>query len=189
MLFRSVYQQWNPAVFSLPQSIPIDEPITIWGRDWIVQESSLGIDGCLGVFALEDIEMPETLARDEDGPHLFPYCGPIYSRRHWNILVAANPWWKKFQLDLDMEAGSLARPGQTRVVDGDPVRCANLSGYINSTYGTKPKKRPNVQWVHVEAPPSRDWCSDSSISDHVVTVLIRSIRAGEELFCDYLWDS
>lgn len=182
-----VYREFDPTIFSFPHEIPVNQEVEIWGRRWIVKETSLGLGCGLGVYACEDIHVDTPLAKDQDGPHLFPYIGPVYLRRHWKSLLAEQPSWSVYQLDMDTFPGSMSKPYHTRVIDGDPVRCGNIAGYINSIKSTKPKKRPNVEWIQIDGPPPPPYCT-KHMDDHIMTVAIRSIAAGEELFCDYAWD-
>ena len=107
-------------------------------------------------------------------------------RRAWKTLIAQHPSWKVYHLDMDTFLESMSRPYHTRVIDGDPIRSSNLAGYVNSIQGSKPKKRANIEWIQIGGPPSSMYCS-SHMDGHIMIVAIRSIRAGEELFCDYSW--
>jgi hypothetical protein len=182
----NIYKNFSSAIFSCPPEIPINEEVEIWGRRWIVKDTTLGFGCGLGVFACEDIHVPYPLHRKDDGVHLFPYVGSVYSRRQWTVLVTQHPSWKVYQLDMDSHPEAMHRPYHTRVIDGDPVHYGNIAGYINSTKGSKPKKRPNVHWVQIDGPTLHEYCI-VHMDDHVMTTVIVSIRAGEELFCDYAW--
>lgn len=161
------------------------EEIEVWGRQWIVKDSSLGPQCGKGVFSLEDIIVPHPLPRGYDGVHLFPYAGAVYTRKNWRIIMAQHPSWSKYQLDMDTDADEvLKRPYHTRVIDGDPVCSSNLAGYINSTLGCRPERDPNVWWIQVGGPPQGHGCR-KHMDDHIVTVAKKTIRAGEELLCAY----
>ena len=70
--------------------------------------------------------------------------------------------------------------GDRRFIDGDPMRSNNISAFINSVKGTK--KMPNVEWVHMEGPHKR-FTHFMEVS--IITVAIRTIKAGDEIFCNY----
>lgn len=184
-----VYKDFSPSIFSFPPEIPIDEEISVWGRRWIVKDTSLPRCSGKGVFACEDIHVELPLARGEDGPHLFPYIGSVYTGRAWKTLVAQHPSWRVYQLDMDTFPECMKRPTHARIIDGDPVRCGNIAGYINSVQGGKGKSlniEPNVEWVQFAGSPSLEYCL-KNMDDHIMTVATRTIRAGEELLCDYEW--
>jgi hypothetical protein len=54
---------------------------------------------------------------------------------------------KTFALEMDSFAGSTRRHSDGRVIDGDPIRFGNITGFINSTVGILPKCRANCEWV------------------------------------------
>jgi hypothetical protein len=157
-----VFRTWSPSIFNLPDTIPIEEEISIGGRRWIVKASSLGPNMGYGLFACENIPVPANLGQDmQYAPALFPYAGPVYIARHWRVLLRQNPAWRMYQLDMDKWPGSHKRNEHTRTIDGDPVRYPNIAGYINSTQGTKPQRIPNVEWVTVAGtPPPIQWETD-----------------------------
>lgn len=87
---------------------------------------------------------------------------------------------------MDQWPGSHKRKEHSRTIDGDPVRYPNIAGYINSTQGTKPKRSPNVEWVTVSGTPPEPF-NGKQVDDHIMTVAVKHIRAGDELLCDYDW--
>jgi len=87
-------QSWNPVVLGLLDSLPYDEEVVVWGRQWIVKTSTLGERHGYGVYACEDIIVEDLASCRREGPTLFPYGGPIYKRRHWNRILTQHPEWK-----------------------------------------------------------------------------------------------
>ncbi len=73
------------------------------------------------------------------------------------------------------------------MIDGDPVRYPNIAGYINSSRGIQPQRIPNVEWNLVDGSPPFPF-HGKTVDDHVMTVAISPIRAGDELLCAYEWD-
>ncbi|CAM6082608.1 unnamed protein product [Calypogeia fissa] len=187
---RDVFKDFSSSIFKFPLHIPYDAPVEVWGRSWLVKASSLGVDIGYGLFALEDIEVPSKPWRGGyDGESLFPYIGAVYSSKNWNILVRQHPSWAVYALRMNSDSDELLmRPWHCRMVDGDPVRSSNLAGYINSTQGRGRVLEPNVEWVQVFGPPHPPYFVQH-MDDHIMTVAIRTIRAGEELLCDYGWDA
>ena len=82
----------------------------------------------------------------------------------------------------------LTRPWHCRMIDGDPVRNGNLAGYINSTVGRGRGYEPNVEWIQAFGPPREPYFV-KHMDDHVMIVVVRTIRAGDELLCEYDWDA
>src|SRR5450759_5010072 len=134
----SIVKEWDPSLLGLPLGVPFDEEVEIWHRHWIVQTSTLGERHGYGVFACEVIILEDGAGRK--GPTLFPYGGPIYKRRHWNMILQQHHEWKTYALEMDTFDGTTRRFSEGRVIDGDPVRSGNIVGYINSTVGTRPKR-------------------------------------------------
>ncbi|KAL3676364.1 hypothetical protein R1sor_026312 [Riccia sorocarpa] len=127
-------------------------------------------------------------APKETKPSLFPYVGSVYSHDEWLVLVGAHPTgFRTYLLDVDSWRGSSMPREEYRFVDGDPARCPNLVGYINSVIGTRPLREPNVMWVLIEDPPASYGRRD--LEFHVATVPTRPMQAGDELLCDYPWGS
>ncbi|KAL3683219.1 hypothetical protein R1sor_001241 [Riccia sorocarpa] len=128
-------------------------------------------------------------APEETRPTLFPYAGSVYSHDEWLVLVGAHPTgFRTYLLDVDSWRGSSMSREEYRFVDGDPARCPNLAGFINSVIGTRrPHREPNVMWVLIEDPPASYGRRD--LEFHVATVPTRPIQAGDELLCDYPWGS
>ncbi len=138
-----VLREWSPSTFNLPDNVDVEVEMTIGGRRWLVKDSTLG---GYGLFACEDIPVPANLGHDmQYAPALFPYAGPVYTAKEWRVLVRENPSWKMYQLDMDKWPGSHKRHEHSRTIDGDPMRYPNIAGYINSTQGTKPQLRENVE--------------------------------------------
>ncbi len=130
--------------------------------------------------------MDSTSCRRE-GPTLFPYGGPIYKRRHWNMILTEHPEWKTFALEMDAFVGSIRKHSDGRVIDGDPIRSRNIVGFINSTVGTQLKRRANCEWVFVEGPPPTPY-GQTYHEDHCLVIATRTIRSGDELFTHYEWN-
>jgi len=118
---------------------------------------------------------------------LFPYGGPIYKKRHWNMILTQHPEWKTFALEMDTFASSTRRHNDGRMIDGDPIRSGNIAGFINSTMGTQPKRRANCEWVFVEGPPLAPY-GQTYHEDHCLVIATRTIRSGDELFTHYEWN-
>ncbi|KAL3688124.1 hypothetical protein R1sor_014433 [Riccia sorocarpa] len=183
-----IYREFDPASLEVPPSIPIGEEVSVWGRRWIVRQSTLGRYAGHGLFACEDI-LFDSAAPEETRPSLFPYVGSVYSHDEWLVLLGAHPTgFRTYLLDVDSWRGSIMTREEYRFVDGDPARCPNLAGYINSVIGTRrPQRQPNVMWVLIEDPPASYGRRD--LEFHVATVPTRPIQAGEERLCDYPWGS
>ncbi|CAM6123924.1 unnamed protein product [Calypogeia fissa] len=79
-----IIKDWDPAILGLPYDLDFDKEFMIWGRPWVVKPSTLGERHGYGVFACEDIILE---VEGREGPTLFPYGGPIYKRRHWNMIL------------------------------------------------------------------------------------------------------
>ena len=204
-------KEFHPTRWRVPSSIPIREEVEIWGRKWIVKESSLGGEAGLGVFACQDIPVggninTRTMA---DWVPLFPYCGSIYSWGHWSVITKAMPGAATYSLSADSastdDQGRHLRHvprGQRRMIDGDPVRSCNIAGYINSSVVTRDLRdlesesrpvcrrvrgravhRENVKWVFEDGPP--EGCAESHAEFHIMTYAIRPIAAGAELIASY----
>ncbi|KAL3679907.1 hypothetical protein R1sor_022863 [Riccia sorocarpa] len=183
-----IYREFDLASLEVPPSIPIGEEVSVWGRRWIVRQSTLGRYAGHGLFACEDI-LFDSAAPEETRSSLFPYVGSVYSHDEWLVLLGAHPTgFRTYLLDVDSWRGSSMPLEEYRFVDGDPARCPNLAGYINSVIGTRrPQREPNVMWVLIEDPPASYGRRD--LEFHVATVPTRPIQAGEKLLCDYPWGS
>ncbi|KAL3685985.1 hypothetical protein R1sor_004007 [Riccia sorocarpa] len=181
---RYVGPHRDDASLEVHPSIPIGEEVTVWGRRWIVRQSTLGRVADYGVFACEDI-LFDSAALEETRPTLFPYAGSVYSHDEWLVLVGAHPTgFRTYLLDVDSWRGSSMPREEYRFVDGDPARCPNLTGFINSVIGTRrPQREPNVMWVLIEDPPALYGRRD--LEFHVATVPTGRYRPGDELLCDY----
>ena len=179
-----IIKDWDPTILGLPEFLEFDREFMIWGRPWIVRTSTLGERHGYGVFACEDIILE---VEGREGPTLFPYGGPIYKRRHWNMILTQHPEWKTYALEMDTHDASTRRVSEQRIIDGDPIRTGNIAGFINSTVGTRPKRRANCEWVFVDGPPPAPY-GQRYHKDHCLVVATRTIRAGDELFTHYEWD-
>ncbi|KAL3681547.1 hypothetical protein R1sor_024503 [Riccia sorocarpa] len=140
-----IYMEFDPASLEVPPSIPIGEEVSVWGRRWIVRQSTLGRFAGHGLFACEDI-LFDSAAPEETRPSLFPYVGSVYSHDEWLVLIGAHPTgFRTYLLDVDSWRGSSMPREEYRFVDGDPARCPNLAGYINNVIGTRrPQRQTNV---------------------------------------------
>ena len=62
-------------------------PIEMWGRTYVIQTSRIFPEMGLGVFACEDIVVPEFQTRFKRWPvDLFPFMGPYYDPSSWRVL-------------------------------------------------------------------------------------------------------
>ncbi|KAL3677588.1 hypothetical protein R1sor_027536 [Riccia sorocarpa] len=173
-----IYREFDPASLDMPPSIPIGEEVSVWGHRWIVRQSTLGRFAGHGLFACEDI-LFDSAAPEETRPTLFPYAGTVYSHDEWLVLVGAHPTGiRTYLLDVDSWRGSSMPREEYRFIDGDPARCPNLAGYINSVIGTqRPQREPNVMWVLIEDLPASYGMRD--LEFHVATVPTRPIQGGD----------
>lgn len=167
---------------------PIRTPIEAWGRRWELRESTLGPHVGLGLFSLQDIEVPEDCPHDSL-PALLPFCGPMYCSRSWNILSRQCPTYGRYGLRIRGRpaAGFRGRRMVYDQMDGYPYRTGNLVGFVNSTRRCRRVGvMPNAEWVefydHAAFPPLQN-----CMTHFVVTFATRTIRAGEEIFVDYDW--
>ncbi|KAL3682721.1 hypothetical protein R1sor_000743 [Riccia sorocarpa] len=186
----AVYRHFDPSDLDLPPMIPVGVEVSIWGRRWIVRSSTLGPRAGLGLFACEDIIVD---AADMDSSaHLFPYAGTVYLRNDMRVLHACSPGgFTPYLLDVDSTRPSIP-PTERRFIDGDPARCSNIAGYINSSLG----RRQGVSDGQISENVEFHYCGDAprhhgrrDLEFHIVVVAIRSIRAGDELFASYSWGS
>ena len=93
-------------------SLSYDEEVVVWGRRWIIKTSTLGERHGYGVFACEDILVEDgndSTFCGREGPTLFPYGGPIYKRRHWNMILTQHHEWKTYALEMDTFDGCTRR--------------------------------------------------------------------------------
>jgi hypothetical protein len=166
-----------PLDVGLPDDeIPIGEEIRVWDRRWIVRPSSLGLHCSLGLFAMEDIVVPDGCL-PEERPELFPFHGPTYSHSHWRILSRQCPTFGRYGIKVDLRS-------EKAFMDGYPPRTGNLAGYINSTRGhVRDGVHPNAEWV--EYFPGHHPLIAPTLTQFVITHAIRTIRAGDEILVDY----
>ncbi len=183
----NIIQSWNRAVLVLLDSLPYDEEVMVWGRQWIIKTSTLGERHGYGIYVCEDIIIEDSANCRREGPTLSPYGGPIYKRKHWNMILTQHLEWKTFVLEMDTFADSTRRHSDGRVIDGNPIRFGNIDGFINSTVGTQPKRRANCEWVFVEGPPPAPY-GQTYHEDHCLVIATRTIRSGDELFTHYEWN-
>jgi hypothetical protein len=183
----NIIQSWNLVVLGLLDSLPYDEEVVVWGRRWIVKTSTLEERHGYGVYACEDIIVEDSASCRRKGLTLFPYGGPIYKGRHWNMILTQHLEWKTFALEMDTFASSTRRHSDGRVIDGDPIRSGNIAGFINITVGTQPKRRANCEWVFVEGPLPAPY-GKTYHEDHCLVIATRTIRSGDELFTHYEWN-
>ncbi len=169
-----VRRDFDPSVYLMPRSLPFYEEIFIWGRTYLIGRSSLGPDVGLGVFALDTITV--LLDDIQDRPALFPFCGPMYSSRDWNLLSRQCSSYGRYGCSIDLHP-------TCRFIDGYPPRTGNLAGYINSPSGFWEGRRlPNAEWVECTHPCL---ALGPDITHYVMTYATRTIRSGEEIFVAY----
>lgn len=167
-----------PAHVGLPHFIPIHTPFTVWGRSWIVQQSTLGLHVGLGLFALSDIVVPDG-CHEDDRPALFPFYGPKYGEKAWRILSRQCPTFGRYGLRIKADP-------RWAFLDGYPLRTSNMAGYINSCRGRiRQGVLPNAEW-HEYFRSSHELIAPR-YTHYVLTHATRTIRAGEELLVDYDW--
>ena len=93
----------------------------------MIRPSTLGPSVGLGLFACEDIIVPEEHLRTPDHRvELFPFYGPKYLAQSWRILSRQCPTFSRYGIVIKGD------PRYTQI-DGFPPRTGNLAGYINST--------------------------------------------------------
>ncbi|KAL3693682.1 hypothetical protein R1sor_007333 [Riccia sorocarpa] len=137
------YRSCNNTYWGVPASIPVREVVTVWGRRWIVKESTIPSTG-LGIFALERVVVqPDT--HPDDYPQLFPYVGSVYKRKQYKIMLRHVPHFIDDILDTSPNVPEV--PQKRRYIDDDPVRTGNIAGYIQSSLGTN--MIPNAEWHYV----------------------------------------
>ena len=197
-------KEFHASHWCVPSHIPVEEKVKVWGRKWIVKQSSLHPSVGLGLFACEDILLP-SFPTEKDKETLFPYCGMVYPMGTWNALSHASNSFRVFGLSADsypdLETGRrVARPddGSYRMIDGDPVRCSNIAAYINSVSipralkGSIRRMVPNVEFVFEDGPPPgaptpppRAPPEPPQYDFHILVCATRSIRKGDELLARY----
>ncbi|KAL3689490.1 hypothetical protein R1sor_015799 [Riccia sorocarpa] len=101
-----IYREFDPTILDLPPCIPIREEVIVWGRRWIVRQSTLGASAGMGLFSCEDILFDET-APEDTRPVLFPYAGTVYQHPDWLILRETHHrGFLTYVLDVDSWRGS-----------------------------------------------------------------------------------
>ena len=132
-----------------------------------------------GLFAGEDIIVPE-----HGYVPLFSYFGPYYLFIEWHRLSKAIPQMKIWGLKINFfEVGvKKLKPQRLTYCDRDPDIYGNVVGFINSTFNEP--MDPNVKWEenHDGYPGLHP-----TIHDFVLTIAVKTIHAGEELFAYYLF--
>ena len=198
-------KEFHPNKWRVPRQIPIGESVNVWDRPWIVRRSTIHPWAGLGVFSLSHIPMSHHPTKEEkEEKRLFPYCGAYYIWGSWSAITKEAPSFARYSLSVDgypsdeesamMPSRSTKRVprlprGEMRFIDGDPVRSANIAGYINSVAipnrlrGVVPRREPNVEWVLCDGAPVG--CSEKDIPFHILTVPIRTIRPGDEILASY----
>ena len=198
-------KEFHPRTFHVPDHIPIGEMVEVWGKRWMVRQSRIHPDMGLGLFALQDI----IVSSEDPSPELFPFCGPYYLWGKWSVITKAAPSFAKYSLSADAyprSDGSTVPRGELRMIDGDPVRSCNIAGYINSSKIPRrlkdemPTLVPNVEWIFCDGAPKRPDklgtpatarrgapATSTPMPFHILTVALKTIRAGEELLCKYDW--
>lgn len=169
-----VQRDFDPGEYLMPRELPLYEEIIIWGRTYLIGRSRLGVDIGLGLFAMDTIRVRGTAI--EDRPALFPFCGPMYSARDWNLLSRQCSTYGRYGICIDLHP-------TCRFIDGYPPRTGNLSGYINSPSGFWVNEvTPNAEWVECTVP-----CEElgPSIPHYVMTYATRTIFSGEEIYVSY----
>ena len=169
-----VRRDFDPTAYLMPRELVLHQEIVIWGRTYLIGRSRLGVDVGLGVFAMETIHVRSTAI--EDRPALFPFCGPMYSARDWNLLSRQCSTYGRYGICIDLHP-------TCRFIDGYPPRTGNLAGYINSPLGFwEPPRQPNAEWVECTHP-----CAElgPGITHYVMTNATRTIRSGEEIYVAY----
>ncbi|KAL3687331.1 hypothetical protein R1sor_013640 [Riccia sorocarpa] len=169
------YRTSNSTHWGVPASIPTREMVTMWGRRWIVKESTIPNTG-LGVFAVDRIVVESNTPYDMF-PQLFPYVGEVYKHRQYRIMRRYVPFFQDYILDTSQRV--LGGPQKRRFIDGDPVRTGNIAGYIQSSLGTS--RVSNAEWHYVDGGHiwfHRKW----NKGFHIMTVATRTIEPGEEIF-------
>ena len=171
-------QPWDASIHGIPREpVPIGVDFTIWGRRWSVRQSMINPDMGLSVFSVDDIIVPHGCARAHL-PELFPFSGPMYSDSHWRSLSRQCSSFGRYALRVRHN-----NPIE-QFIDGFPGRVGGLAGYVNSSRGLGRSYPPNAEWVeHIRG---HRLCH-LSVQHVVVTVAIRSIRAGDEILVDYPW--
>ena len=79
-----VQRDFDPTTYLMPRSLPFYEEIIIWGRIYLIGRSRLGPDVGFGVFIQDTVTVSSTDIMDRLA--FFPFCGPMYSARDWNLL-------------------------------------------------------------------------------------------------------
>lgn len=179
------FHECNSLLYGVPASIPVGEIVEVWGRRWIVRESSIPGSG-MGVFAMDRIEVPEgtTFAHY---PQLFPYVGAVYKYAQYRVMRRGVPFFKEYIL----ESGKVMNlpPHRRRYIDGDPTRSGNIAGYIQSSVGNPRdiESRPNAEWHYVDG--GHPWFQPRWNKDfHIMTVATTTIESGDEIFISYGYD-
>jgi hypothetical protein len=187
------WKEFNPIRWDVPDEIPIGEDVVIWGRRWYLGPSQIHESCGLGLFARQDILLP-SVVRLKDRERLLPYCGVVYDWNTWQSLTKASPTFAHYGVSADSYPGrpaNLPRSAQ-RMVDGDPVRCSNIVGYINSSavpkqlYGlVRHRLVANVEFHYVTGPPPLAPPTTNPRAFDLVVYAICTIHAGDELLCPY----
>jgi len=166
-----------PHIYGLPSKIPTNGcPILVWGRTWVVKESTLAPNIGLGLYATTNIIVP-TGCHKSQLPELFPYAGPRYKRGNWLTLARQCPTYKAYGMKLDITPPFY-------MLDGYLKRTGNLAGYINSLFGIEPQIQPNIEWVESINKPKHPRMKGKCHS-YVMTYATQTIHARDELLASY----
>lgn len=104
----------------------------------------------------------------KEGEELLPFVGPHYTSAEYKILSKAQPRMKSYVMRAESDM----------YIDGDVVK-GNVAGFINSSIGRTGIE--NVVWEFRMLP--KPW--NTSEWGYVITIALRDIKAGEELYAHY----
>ncbi|KAL3680219.1 hypothetical protein R1sor_023175 [Riccia sorocarpa] len=140
----ATYRSCNNMYWGVPANIPVREVVTMWGRRWIVKESTIPNTG-LGLFAVDSVVV-EPNTHYDNYPQLFPYVGAVYKHKEYKLMLRHMPSLIDYILDTSQKVPGGAQ--KRRYIDGDPVRTGNIAGYIQSSLGTNIGS--NAEWHYVD---------------------------------------
>ncbi|KAL3701943.1 hypothetical protein R1sor_019965 [Riccia sorocarpa] len=171
----TTYRSCNCMYWGVHANISIREVVTVWGRRWIVKESTIPNTG-LGLFAVDGVVV-EPNTHYDNYPQLFRYVGAVYKHKEYKLMLQHMPSLIDYILDTSQKVPGGAQ--KRRYIDGDPVRTGNIAGYIQSSLGTNIGS--NAEWHYVDGGHMwfhRRW----NKGFHIMTVASRTIEPGEEGF-------
>ncbi|KAL3691187.1 hypothetical protein R1sor_004838 [Riccia sorocarpa] len=148
--------------------------MTVWGRRWIVKESTIPNTG-FDIFAVDRVVVEPNTHYDQY-PQLFPYVRAVYKHRQYRVMKRLVPYFLEYILDTSQRVPR--GPQKRRFIDGDPVRTWNIAGYIQSVGTDKVSnaERHYVDSGHIWFHPR--W----NKRFHIMTVATRTIEPGDEGF-------